>query len=51
MSKESIPIGSLCSECAQYSGCARLCRYAEQYWGKGVAFILAMEHAKQCVSE
>lgn len=31
MSKESIPIGSLCLECDRYSTCRTLCPYAEQY--------------------
>lgn len=39
MSKESIPIGSLCSECAQYNGCTHLCGYAEQYVGQDYSSI------------
>lgn len=31
MSRESIPLGPLCSECDQYNGCTQLCSYAEQY--------------------
>jgi protein-arginine kinase activator protein McsA len=31
MSKESVPIGLLCSECAKFRGCIALCSYARQY--------------------
>jgi predicted XRE-type DNA-binding protein len=32
--KQSIPIGTLCSECAQYKGCTTLCTHAEAYVGQ-----------------
>jgi hypothetical protein len=31
MSKQPIPLGTLCSECAQYKGCTALCVQAEAY--------------------
>jgi DNA-directed RNA polymerase subunit RPC12/RpoP len=31
VSKESIPIGMLCSKCDKYKHCRTLCTYAEQY--------------------
>lgn len=31
MSNESIPIGTLCSECDKRASCRTLCEYAEQY--------------------